>query len=365
LTGGLAAAYHRRRRAWTTARIEVTQETIERMVGHRTRLAQQPRAAWHDGEDDSLARYVERSQGLDWMSTVCMALLPRGWLIAGIAALAPGFVRGTQSPGALAAQIGIILLAFASLQKLSVGLAALSGAAIAAERAGDLLRAAQRVEPAGDPAIAVSLHDPTASRLLEMRDVTYRYPQRAADAVRHSFLEIEQGDRVLLQGPSGGGKSTWVALAAGVRDPDSGLVFLRGVDRKSLGGRQWRRCVVTAPQFHENHIFAESLAFNLFLGRDWPPQPEELQEAEAICRELGLGTLLDSMPGGIMQMVGEAGWQLSNGEKSRIYLARTLLQGADLVILDETFAALDPKTAQQAMDCVLRRAKTVLCVAHV
>jgi ATP-binding cassette subfamily B protein len=122
---------------------------------------------------------------------------------------------------------------------------------------------------------------------------------------------------------------------------------------------------VASPQFHENHLFSESLAFNILLGRRWPPEPEDIDEAEKVCRELGLGTLLDSMPGGVMQMVGETGWQLSNGEKGRVYLARALLQKSDLVILDETFAALDPETAQQAIDCVLHRAPALLCVTHI
>jgi ABC-type transport system involved in cytochrome bd biosynthesis fused ATPase/permease subunit len=153
-----------------------------------------------------------------------------------------------------------------------------------------------------------------------------------------------------------------VALASGVRLPDSGLLFLRHIDRKTPGERAWRRRVVASPQFHENHIFSGSLAFNLLIGRRWPPEPEDLAEAETICRELDLGALLDSMPGGLMQMVGETGWQLSNGEKSRIYLARALLQHADLVVLDETFGALDPETAGRAVDCVLRRAPAV-CVS--
>jgi ATP-binding cassette, subfamily B, bacterial len=201
--------------------------------------------------------------------------------------------------------------------------------------------------------------------LLQMRDISFRYPRRATDAIQHNFVEIGEGQRVLLQGSSGSGKSTWVALASGVRMPDSGLLFLRSIDRKTLGARAWRKRVVASPQFHENHTFAGSLAYNLLLGRRWPPEPEDLEEAETVCRELGLGALLDSMPAGLMQMVGETGWQLSNGEKSRVYLARALLQRADLVILDETFAALDPETAQQAMDCVLKRAPTLLCVAHV
>ena len=66
--------------------------------------------------------------------------------------------------------------------------------------------------------------------------------------------------------------------------------------------------------------------------------------AEAICRDLELGSLLGKMPNGIHQVVGETGWQLSHGERSRVFLARALLQQADVLILDESFAALDPET---------------------
>jgi ATP-binding cassette, subfamily B, bacterial len=360
----LVVLYHRRRREWTCARIDVTQDLVERMVGHRTRRVQQPRERWHEGEDESLAQYVEKSRRIDSLNIALLALLPRGWLLAGIAAMAPAFVAGSKSAGIIAAQIGGILLAYTALQDLSSALGNMSGAVIAGERARDLLLAASRTEPAGDPEVVLTSRSLSTRKLLEMRDVSFCYPGRAAAAINHNFVEISEGDRILLQGSSGSGKSTFVALASGIRLPQSGLLFLRGVDRKTIGDRNWRRLTAAAPQFHENHIFANSLAFNLLMGRKWPPEPSDLSEAEAICRELGLGALLDAMPAGLMQMVGESGWQLSNGEKSRIYLARTLLQRADLVVLDETFAALDPETAQQAIDCVMRRAPTVLCAAH-
>ena len=70
------------------------------------------------------------------------------------------------------------------------------------------------------------------------------------------------------------------------------------------------------------------------------------------------------MPAGLLQMVGESGWQLSHGEKSRLYIARALLQKAELVVLDESFAALDPESLRQALSCVLRRAPTLLVIAH-
>jgi ATP-binding cassette, subfamily B, bacterial len=69
------------------------------------------------------------------------------------------------------------------------------------------------------------------------------------------------------------------------------------------------------------------------------------------------------MPAGLMQMGGETGWQLSHGERSRLFLVRALLQQSELVILDESFAALDLETLSQCLSTALDRAKTLLVIA--
>ena len=177
-------------------------------------------------------------------------------------------------------------------------------------------------------------------------------------------LLIHEGDRLLLEGPSGGGKSTFISLLTNLRLAESGLLLLRGLDHSTLGSQGWRRLVACAPQFHENYVFTGTLAFNLLMGRRWPPRGSDFLEAEAICRDLGLGDLLDRMPAGILQVVGETGWRLSHGERSRVYIGRALLQNADLVILDESFGALDPETLQQVMRCVVERSRTLMVIAH-
>ena len=83
-----------------------------------------------------------------------------------------------------------------------------------------------------------------------------------------------------------------------------------------------------------------------------------------MCEELGLGDLIARMPAGLMQMVGETGWQLSRGERSRVFLARALLQCAPLTILDESFAALDPDTLARCMRCAQARSDALIVVAH-
>ena len=118
------------------------------------------------------------------------------------------------------------------------------------------------------------------------------------------------------------------------------------------------------PQFHQNHVLTGPLSFNLLMGHPDPSATGARQDAAAVCEELGLGPLLSRMPGGLEQMVGETGWQLSHGERSRVYVARALLQGARLVILDESLGALDPETLGTVLDCLARRVESLLLVAH-
>jgi ABC-type multidrug transport system fused ATPase/permease subunit len=111
-------------------------------------------------------------------------------------------------------------------------------------------------------------------------------------------------------------------------------------------------------------VLTETFAFNLLMGRHWSPQPTDVEAAERVCCKLGLDDLLARMPAGLWQLVGETGWLVSHGERSRLYMARALLQGADLVTFDESFAAPDAETLQRCLHCVLKRAATVFVIAH-
>jgi len=369
---GLAWRSYTLRRDWTDVRLAMTHDLVERMVGQRTRIAQEPRERWHDGEDQALELYLLASRAADGAS-VLASLVPRAWLLLGIAALAPGMMVGSPDTTGLAIALGGVLLAFGALQSIMNGLSQLAGAVIGWRQARPLVGAAARTDPAPAPAVATSAahaatgptDNPDAARVLvDVHDLRFGYRERGEPVLRGCSLRIKIGDRLLLEGPSGGGKSTLGSLLTGLRVPSSGLLLLGGLDRHTLGPDGWRRRVVSAPQFHENHVFSATFAFNLLMGRDWPPRAEDLEEAETICRELELGPLLDRMPAGLQQMVGETGWQLSHGERSRLYIARALLQRAELVVLDESFAALDPETLQRAIACVLDRARTVLVIAH-
>ncbi len=354
-----------RSRTWSEARLDMTHDLVEDMLGHRTRTLQQPPADWHRAEDHALAGYSALSDALDRTSARIAGLLPRGWLLVGTAALAPAFITGAATPEGLAVGVGGVLLGRAALMRLTAGFTSLVSAWIAWKQAGPLFHAAtrHRLTPEAErPAARVEAADDRA--YLDVRNLVFRYRQGGEPVLRGVNLRIGVRDRVLLEGPSGGGKSTLGALLAGLRTPESGVLLWDGLDRATWGGAPWRRHVAAAPQFHENHVLSTTFAFNLLMGRAWPPRKEDLREAAAVCRELGLGPLLARMPGGLMQRVGETGWQLSHGERSRLYLARALLQGAEIVILDESFASLDPATLALALECANKRARGLLVIAH-
>jgi ATP-binding cassette subfamily B protein len=361
--------YLRRGHPWIEAYREITNDLVERMVGHRTRLAQEDREHWHDEEDQILARYLKLSERLDQIGVQLDAFIHRGWLVLGLSGIVYTFTVAPDSPAELAISLGGIILAFQALSSLVMGMRSVVEAMMAWKQVAPLFQAAAR--PRDAQALALVLPSRLDKDALEdgqlvlvARDLVFRYRDRGQPVLRECSLQVRKGDRLLLEGPSGGGKSTLAALLAGLRAPETGLLLLWGFDRQTVGVDEWRRRVVAAPQFHENHVFTETFGFNLLMGRRWPPRPGDFEEAEAVCRELGLGDLLDRMPAGFQQMVGESGWQLSHGERSRLYIARALLQEADLIILDESFAALDPENLHRALCCVLNRATTLLAIAH-
>jgi ATP-binding cassette subfamily B protein len=364
----LGSRYFARRQRWTAARLAMTHELVESLVGHRTRLAQEPPERWHLREDQLLDRYLGESRRIDRGQALFLSLVPRGWLLIGVAVLLPAFVAGGTTVAGLAVGVGGALMAYRGFGRLAEGFSYLAGSLISWQQAALLFHASARERRLGAPAAEAELADDLqragAGPMLAVRDLVFRHRGRSQPVLDGCSLEIHPGDRVLLEGPSGGGKSTLGSILAGLREPDSGLLVLGGLDRFTVGEKAWRRRIVLSPQFHENHVLSETLAFNLLMGRGWPPSPQDLAEAGEVCRELGLGDLLARMPAGLQQLVGETGWQLSHGERSRLFIARALLQRGDLAVLDESFASLDPLNLDLALDCVLARSRSLLLIAH-
>ncbi|MCD4748616.1 MAG: ABC transporter ATP-binding protein/permease, partial [Thermoanaerobaculales bacterium] len=353
----------------TGARLRLTHDLTERMVGHRTRLAQERPEHWHVGEDEVLNDYLGALSAQDrWASW--MEVVGIGWQIVAVTTILPVFFVGEGSEGEMAVAVGGILLGARALATFGRGIGRLGEAMIAWKRIGPIFSAGAltstetQAEIGGEMVKHRSDRSPVGLPVILARGLSYRRDGRIRPVLDQIGLTVSSGDRVLLEGPSGSGKSTFAALLAALRFPDGGVLLVNGMDHASSGPEAWRDQIALAPQFCENHVFSETFAFNLLMARGWPPTDDDLRQAESLCLELGLGELLEKMPLGIHQMVGDTGWQLSHGERSRLFVARALLQGAEIVVLDESLGPLDPENQSAVMACVERHARTLLVIAH-
>jgi len=360
LTAILVLQNARERFRWTKARLGLTHRLVENMTAHRTKLAQQPPSEWHTTEDGETEEYAQVSERLDRSTARIETFIPRGYLIAALLAFSPSFLAGAATLSQQAITLGVILFAYTSLQRFTFGASRVSAAYVAWRSIKAVFDAAAR--PAeNSTAETVALKE---VRTFQLQNVVFTHAGRRVPSLKNCTLTIHRGDSFLLEGDSGSGKSTLALLLAGMRRPSAGFILAGGLDLQTLGEANWRQRVAAAPQYHENHILSASLSFNLLMGRPYPHSSEDIQEARELCLELGLGSLLERMPSGLDHIVGETGWQLSQGERGRVFLARALLQNADLVILDESFAALDPENLHRCLGCVRRRAKALLVIAH-
>jgi ABC-type multidrug transport system fused ATPase/permease subunit len=343
---------------------QMTRDLLERMEGHQTRLVQEEPQRWHEEEDQELAHYHTLSHHDDTYRTLLAVLIPYGWLAVSLTALIPSFLFQPDAWFKLGSSFLGILLAFQLLRASLTDFFDLIRSLGARQMLQPIEEAAAQSADTRPCPQFLEAQQAQGHTLMEVQQVRFAYPHQERPTLANCTFHIDNGNHLLLTGPSGGGKSTLAALLAGRRTPQAGMLLLYGLDRQTIGAVCWRNQVVIAPQFHENHIIDASLAFNLLLGRRWPPQAEDLAAAEALCRELGLGALIDRMPNGLYEHIGETGWHLSHGERSRVYIARALLQGASLTILDESFGALDPHNMQVALRCALDHTATLLVIAH-
>ena len=237
-----------------------------------------------------------RGRALDRAVAALTVVVPRGFLIGALAILAPRFGEAALRPGAFAASLGGVLFVASALRKLVAGLprARRGGDRLAEHRRSAGPRRDRRAPGDRQPRRPPPRRRRPRARRASSRPVPSAFatpgaPSRFSTTAR---CEIRRGDRLLLEGPSGGGKSTLAALLCGparadLRQPPARRRRTERARRRALAAR-----VGAAPQFHENHVFSASLLFNLLLGRAWPPRREDVAEAEAICRELDLGPLL-------------------------------------------------------------------------
>ena len=195
---------------------------------------------------------------------------------------------------------------------------------------------------------------------VELRDVTYRYSPDAAPAVSRLSLKADRDEIIALVGPSGSGKTTVAGLISRFFDPQEGQVLIGGTDVKEISKETLMKHV--AYVFQDSRLLKRSIADNLRIAR---PDATD-RELTEVLRKAQCTDIIERLPDGIHTVLGSRGTYLSGGEQQRIAIARTMLKGADIVILDEASAFADPECEAQVQKAFQEMAKgrTVIMIAH-
>lgn len=281
-------------------------------------------------------------------------------------------------PGFLTALANVAVLGFGTTQvmegRLSIGdlvafqalAASFSGPIAGLVGLGSTLQTAradiQRIDDVMNyPAPAPQRTEAPGRRLsgrLELRDVTFGYSRLAPPLIEGLSLTLEPGARVAVIGASGSGKSTLVKLAAGLYRPWAGEILLDGYPLHTIDRGTLTQSVAAVDQ--DITLFADTLRNNITL---WDPVIED-KAVEAALDDACLREFVHQREAGIRSQVAEAGRNLSGGERQRLEIARALVRGPSLLLLDEATAALDPVTEQMIDTAIRRRGCACLIVAH-
>jgi ATP-binding cassette, subfamily B, bacterial len=173
-------------------------------------------------------------------------------------------------------------------------------------------------------------------------------------------LRLEAGCRTGLVGPSGGGKSTALALLQRFHDVDHGRILIDGQDISRLTHESLRQAISFVPQ--DISLLHRSVMDNIRYGRPEASNAEVMKAAQAArCRDF-----IEGLPDGFSTVVGDRGLKLSGGQRQRIAIARALLKDSPIVLLDEATSSLDGESEEQIRQALdrLMQGRTVIAIAH-
>ena len=198
---------------------------------------------------------------------------------------------------------------------------------------------------------------------IEFRDVSFRYPNTEAYALRHVSLKFRVGEKLAVVGMNGSGKTTFINLLCRLYDPTEGEILLNGVDIRKYNYDEYLS--VFSVVFQDFRLFSFSVGQNVAADARY-----DRDRAADCLAQAGFAARLEKMPKGLdtslYQDFDKQGIEISGGEAQKIAIARALYKGAPFIILDEPTAALDPVSEYEVYRkfSEISGGKTALYISH-
>ncbi len=195
---------------------------------------------------------------------------------------------------------------------------------------------------------------------IQYDDVSFVYPYKEDEALRHISFEALPGETIAIVGPSGAGKTTLVHLLARLYDPQSGSIRIDDQPIADVQLESLRQQIAFVTQ--DSFLFHSSIRDNLLLVKEDATQ----EELELACQHAFIHETIIRLPQGYDTFVGERGVRLSGGERQRVSIARAILKNPRILVLDEATSHLDSESeayVQKALDQLMSD-RTTLVIAH-
>lgn len=199
-----------------------------------------------------------------------------------------------------------------------------------------------------------------ASSSLKLQDIKVNNAESEKAILEGINFTWEGNGAIGVIGESGAGKSTLIDVLAGFLSPSSGKILVNGVEVDGSTREDWQKNIAYIPQ--QPYIFPLSLKDNI---RFYETNATD-EEVERVINEVGLCSLVTSLPNGMHERIGEGGRMLSGGQEQRVAMARALLSKKPIILLDEPTAHLDIETEFEIKQAMLRlfNGKLVFLATH-
>ncbi|HEX2323242.1 MAG TPA: ABC transporter ATP-binding protein [Streptosporangiaceae bacterium] len=302
-----------------------------------------------------------RLRGAFWAS---LDLVPNVAIAAILLIGALAVASHSLTTGGLVAFVALVLQLVWPIEAMGYILALGQEGATAAQRVYEILDTEPTIT---SPAIArnnrAALPDRRSpdqpSGHLVLSHVEFAYPGSAEPVLRDVCLDLSPGETVALVGGTGSGKTTLLYLIARLADATRGMITLDGTDIRNMPLATLRTMVACA--FEDPTLFSASVRENVALG-----VPDATDESVRIALTAAQAGFVDELPWGLDTRIGEQGMSLSGGQRQRIALARAILAGPSVLLLDDPLSALDVHTEAKVTEALSQvlATSTALVVAH-